>query len=239
MIVRPNGSSRLLITQSDHAALAARIMRSWRADGFPQSARQTSILQAIEQHDNGWREVDASPLLDSATGSVLDFITAPDEIRRSVWPRGVERLAATPYAAALVAQHALHIYRRYRPDSGWTPFFREMESARDRHLREIGTLDDLLQDYFFVRVGDLASLTFCNGWTEVQTDDSGSGYGIRLDGSRLAITPDPFEGEEVLIEVTAREIPDRRFLSAAEASEMFRAAPEVVLTGVATGGRRL
>jgi len=93
----------------------------------------------------------------------------------------------------------------------------------------------LLRDYFFVRAGDLASLTFCNGWTDVQTDDAG--YAIRLDGTRLTITPDPFEGREVALEVTARELPNRPFRSASEAERAFTAAREVVVKGVASGDR--
>lgn len=239
MIVRAHGSSQLLITQPDHAALAARIMREWRAGGFHVATRYSVILQAIEEHDNGWREVDAVPILDDVTGRILDFVYAPDQIRRAVWPRGVERLAATPYAAALVAQHAVHIYRRYRGDPGWASFFSEMEARRDRHLRAAAplTLDDLLRDYFFVRAGDLASLTFCNAWSEVQSDDAG--YAIRLEGTRLIITPDPFEGREVPLVITARELPNRPYRSASEAELVFSAAREVVVKGVASGDRSL
>jgi uncharacterized protein DUF3891 len=235
MIVRLNGSSQLLITQPDHAALAALVMRQWRADGLLQTPRLPSILLAVEEHDNGWREVDAAPLVDPATGRVLDFIGAPDEIRRAVWPRGVDRLAATPYAAALVAQHALHIYRRYRDNPGWAPFFTEMETRRDRHLAAPLTLEDLAREYFFLRIGDLVSLTFCNGWTDCQLDDSGSGYAIRLDGTRLTITPDPFEGRDVPLEVTARELPNRPFHSAAEARDAFSSARKILVEGIASG----
>ena len=49
---------------------------------------------------------------------------------------------------------------------------------------------------------------FCNGWTASQLDDSGSGYTIRLEGTRLTIAPDPFEGREVPLEITARELPN-------------------------------
>ena len=236
MILRLNGSSQLLIAQPDHAALAARVMREWRADGLLQSPRLPSILLAVEEHDNGWREVDAAPLVDAATGRVLDFIGAPDETRRAVWPRGVDRLADTPYAAALVAQHAVHIYRRYRDNPGWAPFFSQMETRRDRHLAQAApTLDDLLREYFFLRIGDLISLVFCNGWTGEQLDDSGSGYAIRLDGPRLTITPDPFEGREVPLEVTARELPNRTFQSADEAQDAWSHAPHVLVHGVASG----
>jgi hypothetical protein len=235
MIVRVNGSSQLLITQPDHAALAARVMRQWRADGFPDAPRQASILLAIEEHDNGWREVDAAPVVDVVTGRILDFICAPDPVRRAVWPRGVERLATTPYAAALVAHHAVHIYRRYRSDPHWAPFFTDMEAARDRHLHAAAPLtpDDLLREYFFLRVGDLISLTFCNGWTDVQTDDAG--YAIHLEGARLTITPDPFAGRQVSLEIAARELPNRPFRSPSEAQQMFSGARDVVVTGIASG----
>jgi hypothetical protein len=238
MIVRQAGSSQLLMTQPDHAALSARIMREWRANDFGNVPRRSVILQAVEEHDNGWREVDATPLVDETTGRILDFVTAPDSIRRGVWPRGVERLAATPYAAALVAQHAVHVYRRYRSDLGWAPFFSEMEAIRNRHLHAAAplTLDDLLRDYFFVRAGDLASLAFCNGWTAVQSDDAG--YAIRLEGSRLIISPDPFEGREVALEIIARELPNRPFRSASDAERAFSAAPSVAVKGVALGDVR-
>ncbi|MCA1562503.1 MAG: DUF3891 family protein [Acidobacteria bacterium] len=239
MIIQLNGSSQVLITQPDHAALAFRIMRQWRANGFPDAPQHCVVLHAIEEHDNGWREADVAPVVDDVTGRVLDFVSAPDDVRRAVWPRGVERLAARPYAAALVAHHALHVYRRHRSDSHWAPFFTDMEAARDRHLHTAAplTLDDLLRDYFFLRIGDLASLTFCNGWTEIQTDDTGSGYAMRFDGTRLTITPDPFEGREVLLEITARELRTRPFRSASEAQHAFSAAREVVVKGVASGGQ--
>jgi hypothetical protein len=238
VIVRRNGSSRLLITQPDHAALAARVMREWRADGLLGSPRRQSILLAVEEHDNGWLEVDAAPLVDAVTGRVLDFIGAPDDVRRSVWPRGVARLAASPYAAALVAQHALHIYRRYRDNPGWAPFFAGIETRRDRHLQSTAfSLDDLFREYFFLRIGDLVSLTFCNGWTDAQLDDSGSGYAIRLEGTRLTIAPDPFEGREVHLEIAARELPDGTFRSADDARDAWSKAPQVLVHGVALGSR--
>lgn len=234
MIIRRPGSSQLLITQPDHAGQAGDIMERWHADGFPDSPRRSSILLAIKEHDNGWCEVDAAPIVDG-TGRILDFMAAPDTIRRDIWPRGVERLAATPYAAALVAQHALHVYGRYRTDPAWRSFFTDMEAARSRHLRAAtpSTLSDLLRDYLYLRVGDLVSLTFCTGWTDVQTDDGG--YTVQFDGGRVIITPDPFAGAEVPLEIAARELPDRSFRSTSDAQSAFSRAPRVAVTGVASG----
>jgi hypothetical protein len=237
MIIRPAESSRVLITQPDHAALAARIMQHWRSEGFPESDRRSLILLAIEEHDNGWREPDARPIVDETTGRILDFVSAPDATRRGVWPRGVERLAATPYVAALVAQHALYIYRRYRTEPAWAPFFADMEATRDRHLQRAAprTRADLSADYFFVRLGDLASLTFCNAWSEPQTDESG--YVVRVDRDRLIVTPDPFRGRALSIEIDGREFPERSFHSAADAASTFAAARRVTVRGTASGPR--
>jgi uncharacterized protein DUF3891 len=235
MIVQRLGTSMLLITQPDHAALAARLMEHWRADGFPDAARRQSILHAIQQHDNGWQELDSAPILDPE-GLVLDFIAAPDGSKRGVWPRGVHRLASTPHAAALVAQHGLHIYRRHRKDLPWASFFTELTRLRDEYVhRARVSIEELLRDYFFLRIGDLVSLTFCNGWAEPQTDDSGSGYEMQLEGTRLTISPDPFEGSGVPLEITARALPTRIFVSAEEATSAYAHAPSVILKGMAVG----
>jgi hypothetical protein len=234
MIVRPAGSSLLLVTQPDHAALAARLVQPWTADGLPDSPLRQTILRAIEEHDNGWREVDRAPLLDESTGGILDFLNTPEDIRRAVWPRGVTRLAGRPYEAALVAEHALQIYRRFRSAPDWAAFFAAMEAARTEHLRRAGrTRADLTRDYLFLRIGDLVSLTFCNGWTALQEDESG--YTVRYDGDRLIVAPDPYAGASFPVEVPARRLANRRYQSAADLEAAFARARPVALSGVVTG----
>jgi hypothetical protein len=232
MIIRPAGASLVLITQPDHAALAARIMDEWRADGFPHHPRRAAIGQAIVEHDNGWRAVDAAPLLDD-TGKPLDFITAPAEVRQAIWPRGVAHLAGDPVAAALVAEHALVIYERFRPDQRWAPFFSQMTGLRNEHAARAGlSLETLARDYFFLRAADLMSLTFCNAWAEPQTIGE---YSFRLHGDTLGVSPDPFEGASVVLEVPGRRLPDRRFQSRDEAKAEFDRAGVVTIRGVAVG----
>jgi hypothetical protein len=237
VIVRADGTRQLLITQPDHAALSARLMRQWRADDLPGSPRRDLILLAIERHDHGWLDIDRSPLVDSESGEILDFIATPDDIKRRVWPEAVARLAAAPYAAALVAQHALHIYRRYRDNPDWTSFFDTMTLARDRQLLLAAPfpLSDLERDYAYLRIGDLMSLTYCNGWTDEQTDDFGSRYSFRLEGNRLTVAPDPFEGREIAFEVSARAVLRPGYSSPSEARTAYAAAPTVVLHGIASG----
>jgi hypothetical protein len=209
VIVRVAGDRLQLITQPDHARLARRIME--RCVPLAAASRRGAILHAIEEHDNGWREEDAAPHIDSRTGEIADFITSPVRVRQGVWPRGVARLADDPWAAALVAQHAITIYDRNRSDPEWSPFFAEMQGRRDEWLRAAGLpLDELLSDYVFVRLADLISLTFCAGWTDAERF---GGWTVQPSVARVVVTPEAFGGSDVPFEIEATEIPNRPFRS--------------------------
>lgn len=196
--------------------------------------RRTSLLRAIHDHDNGWTEPDAAPLIDSATGAPLDFVHAPLEVRQGVWPRGIAHLADDPWAAALVAQHAAAVYDRFRGDAAWTPFFAEMEALRDRWLSASGgALPDLLADYRYLRLGDLLSLAFCNGWTEPQHFDA---WTIRLTESRVEVWPDVADGKPVSFDVRARIIRQQAFQTNEAFREALAAAPFTTVHGTMTMG---
>lgn len=229
MIIRRLASSLQLITQPDHAALSARIMRHWNADHFPDSARKPSILHAIEEHDAGWAEIDESLVVDDATGQLVDFIGVSDALKRETSWRGIERLTDDPYAAGLVAQHRLHVYSRYAEHPEWQTFFADVTAARDANLRAAGadSLEALLRDYRYVRLGDLASLAFCNNWPRAQE----FGYAMALEGTSLVVTPDALNGRTVPIDIEAREIDDQSFTSAADARRVVSGAARVRLTG--------
>ena len=232
MIVRHAGDSLLLITQPDHAALARTIMGRWTSDSLPDSPRRESILLAVGQHDNGWESVDAAPIV-LPDGRLADFVVAPADVRRGVWPRAVAALAADPYAAALVAQHAVFVYGRFESDPEWAAFFDEMGALRDRHrVRTSAEADMLRRDYDFVRLGDLISLTFCNPWTDRQEH---AGYGIIGDGTNLVITPDPFAGERVRFEIRARRLPNRQYLDANDGKVAWNQAEAVTIAGSIAG----
>jgi hypothetical protein len=203
VIVRPGDGVLHLITQPDHAALARRLMTLWPS--LANAERRRDILTAIEHHDRGWREPDAAPTVDPATGTIRDFLTVPIEVRQGVWPRSVGLLQAAPWAAALVAHHAVSVYDRLRPDPAWAGFFRQMTALRDEHLaRAGGELKALAKDYVYVRLGDLLSLAFC---TRAATPAVLGPWTIGLDGATLSVTPNPFI-LDVDFAVEAREIPD-------------------------------
>ena len=196
--------------------------------------RRDVILHAIHEHDNGWSEEDAAPSVNASTGEILDFVNAPADVRQRVWTRGVARLAGTPWAAALVAQHAIVIYDRFHSDAAWAPFFDAMRSARDTMVRAAGgVVDELATDYELVRLADLTSLTFCTGWTGEQRFGD---WVVRLSGARV-LTPDVFGGAEIPIEIAVKEIENQRFRADDELRNALRLATSRTLTGTVVGTR--
>ena len=210
-------------------------MREWGPVHFPETERKASILNAVEQHDCGWADVDEALVLDTATGRLLDFTEVSDAVKHDTSSRGIPPLASDPYAAALAAQHRLHVYRRNLGKPEWAEFFAEMTATRDSYLRaaRVESLDQLLRDYRLVRAGDLASLAFCNEWTN--TEEDGSGYSMQWDGTTLTINPDPLDGRTIEIDVTARVIDDKRYGDTAEARRAVAAAPAITVTGKVRG----
>jgi Protein of unknown function (DUF3891) len=234
MIIRTTEDSQLFITQPDHARLAAEAIANWREDGFDDNPRRVSILLAAREHDNGWREEDAVTYVD-ANGKALDFICVPLEVRHRIWPRAVERLGEhDPYAAALVAQHALTVYGHYESDVAWDRFF---EIMRERCVAQLarshsGAAEDLATDYRFVHAADRISLAFCTGWPQPLES-----YGRRiiLRHDTVEVSPDPFSGARFPLRIRARRLPVREYASAADLRAALDDAPVEVVEGEAGG----
>ena len=211
-------------------------MATWQADGFRSRPTRETVLLATCEHDNGWLEVDALPTVDRANGRPHHFMTAPDAVKRGIWPRGVTRLESTdPAAAALVAQHSLTVLER-QPSPEWQAFFATMEAERDRILAggpyETG-LPALLTDYRMVFLGDLLSLIFCCGWRDRFRRE---GYDIRLEeDDALVVRPDPFGGQTVELTAYARRIPARRYGADDDLRRSLADAPEIAVVGRAVG----
>src|SRR4051812_622192 len=213
MIVRNVAGELLLITQPDHARLAADVMK--RCLALAVHPRQATILLAVAEHDSGWAIEDAAPRVNAVTGDVFDFISAPSAVRQRVWPRCGEMVATRdPYAAALIAQHAIPVYDRLRDRPEWSGFFRDIAFRRDALVRQIGTpLEQLVEDYAFLRLGDLISLTFC---TQSMDLSQFGEWRVAREGDDVVIDPDILGGATVPMEVPARRLENRRWSSDAE-----------------------
>jgi hypothetical protein len=234
VIIRQQGDSLLFIRQCDHARLAADVMADWREDGFHEHPRRSTILHAIREHDNGWLEEDAETHVDD-DGNPLDFVSVPARVKHGIWPRAVDRIGRSdPYAAALIAQHALTVHGQQRDDPAWRTFFETMDERRDAMLARSasGAAATLEDDYRFVQIGDQLSLIFCNGW---RTPFPRRGGRMILSGGTLELTPDPFAGAHVSMRIEARQLPGRRYDSCADLRGALTTAPVVIVEGEGVG----
>jgi hypothetical protein len=249
MIVRDDGPDLLLITQADHAAMAAEVMAHWQAQEFPQRATRAIALHATAHHDLGWAPEDAAPRVSPGSGRPLDFTQLDAAARQALWPRAVAEMAGrSAYGAALVAQHAIAIHRRQRAEPAWQAFFASLEALRDHWFAAEGPAagaaagvppdpppDDrlaFLQDSAIVGMGDLISLLVCTGWTHVEAAD---GYEVRARGDLVEVAPDPFGGREIAVRVAARRIPARRYTTDDELRAALASAAPHTLTARVIG----
>jgi hypothetical protein len=191
----------------------------------------------VARHDVGWSAEDRGPRFEPASHGPCGFVDAPAEVRQGAFLGGVDTLAGDdPYVAALVAQHGLTVYRRFRRDPVWQSYFRALERRRDDLVAADGPAPaGFLSDYTLLGLCDLLSLVFCNGWREPHLME---GYEVHLEGDRLVVTPDPFGGAEIELAVPARALPLRPYWSQADLDAVWASADHTTLTGRAVGARR-
>lgn len=196
---------------------------------------QPQIHLAVRDHDCGWQPLDDDIVFDEGSGRALDFLGVPEPFKRSVWPAAIDRLAErAPYAAALIAEHAIFVYSANLDKPDWQPFFKDLEDRRAKLLATCSIpLYTLEADYPFLGVADPLSLSFCHGWTEPKER---RGHTVRCDGAAVTITPSLLPATPVPIRVRARVLPDRRFESRESLRDALASAPVEFLTGVARGG---
>lgn len=230
MIVAPGNEGELIVvSQHDHARFAGEILSLWRADGLPEHPRRDDLLFATRHHDTGWRETDSAPHAGPETGRPLDFTEVPWHVRVDVWLRGTARYADDrPYAALLLARHALELHKDHRGDERWDEDLLDPLDERyvDLLERTGAAPDEVDHDYRFLALADLLSLTACARWRE-PAERSGYRLAYRPDGDRvdgeLSIDPFPLAGATTF-RVPCRRIPDRRYRGDADLGGELAAA---------------
>lgn len=214
MIVVPRGGELLLVTQDDHARLAAQILELRFLGDFREHPRRAEILFAVREHDNGWREADAVPRVD-AGGRPLDFRDGPLALREEVWVRGIERHAASrPYAARLIAEHGMAVHRN-REGAAWRELLGRLgvlRRALDERLG--GDAAAVAADYRFLEWADAVALAAAGVWTSFESE---AGRGQVRDGA-ICLYPFPFAGPTTF-SMACRRVPDRAYSSASDLAE--------------------
>lgn len=238
MIVTPTPFGVRLVTQSDHARLAADLLRLLRIPELIEHPRRAVLLRAVSEHDNGWWEADAAPRLDAAGKAALDFRHFPPQLRQEIWRRGVERFAGdSPYLAALLATHALRLLRRIPllpEDPSWALFRTALALRRAELLAAAGeNLATLALDDPWLELADGLALAACTGeaafvslpgWrAEVAEVLGAAGVAGDPRAIELGLQPFPLAGV-TSFEVACRWLEPGRFASAVELARALAAS---------------
>lgn len=208
IVTRQEGSLRL-VTQCDHAHFSARLLSMWRSPELADHPRRRRLLEAIREHDNGWREADAAPRVDPATGTPYGFLDLPDDERLEIWRRGTRRyVEEEPYVALLVVEHARALLSQRGDDEPYRQLLDELEELREELLPRAGVAsEEVAADYRWLDLADALSLAACVPWSrpfERQT------WSIAVEGVGVRIDPFPLAGATTF-EVPCRWLPDRSY----------------------------
>ncbi len=109
MIRRNDGNDWLIISQVDHAHLAAEIATVWGNDVVPALPLPELLVPAIQDHDDGWREWEKTPQIDPETGWPRDFTEMPMAVSTGIWTKSIE-LCSRGGSSMSVAREA---FRRF------------------------------------------------------------------------------------------------------------------------------
>lgn len=112
MVIRPLGSTWLILRQRDHACLSADLARAMSLPPFDELGQREKLLGAIAHHDDGWIAWDADPKIDPKLGRPRGFNEMERRDSLPIWRTSIELAAECgPLAGATVAAHFLALSR--------------------------------------------------------------------------------------------------------------------------------
>ena len=90
MIRRDDGNDWLLISQVDHAHLAAEIAAAWGNDDVRALPACDLLIPAIHFHDSGWFHWELRPGIEASKGVPRDFTEMPMAVATEIWNKSIE-----------------------------------------------------------------------------------------------------------------------------------------------------
>lgn len=228
MLIQRREDRLRLITQHDHGLLSGEAAMAWRGvEGAGELAEE--VILAVSLHDLSWRELDAEPLRNPETGLPYDFLDFPASDKYEAASRGIDRVAELhPYAGVLVSLHYSTFGSPRRP-AGFE------EAEEERRLELLDDLEDeapgpgrIRRDLDHLRLFDNLSLFLCLAPPGAGAESRPSwlvpellevpGDGPRLelawrDETTAELTPFPFEGGALELDLPYRDLPPGPFES--------------------------
>jgi hypothetical protein len=113
MIRRDAPDAWLLISQVEHARIAAEIAEAWGNDQTPTLPLRDQLVAAVRHHDDGWAEWEAAPTRDPATGRPRDFLEMPLPEATAIWTRSIDACGVIfPWCGLWVSRHFCRLAER-------------------------------------------------------------------------------------------------------------------------------
>lgn len=229
-----------LINQHDHARLSAEIMKHWGNKEF--AGLDSEVLFAIEEHDNGWKEWDSSPKVNSVSQYPMNFLEISSSDQSEIWRRCFRRHSVKhPYASVLIALHFGKLNEKSlnkNSNNGIATALKgEISDFVSNMLRiNIPNLDpdslpkDVRVSLRLVQIADIISLALCHGWLSTEIADvplgcNGSATTLSLksnDGNNYVISPYAFSKTFIELQVEGRRLDQKKFSGDAELRKMLK-----------------
>jgi hypothetical protein len=231
MIRREQNEGWILITQHDHAKLSGQVIAYWGNNEFAEPEPFDEVLFAIREHDSGWKEWDSLPKINPETGYPANFVEMSSQDQCGIWSRCYKSHSSThPYASSLIAFHFSRFNQsniRKDPNnelakSLQNDIMRFVAEKLDIDVSNISVKkvpDEIRTNLKLLQIGDIISLTLCNGWrsieiTEVPLDYSGSETTLKMesqDGFNYTIAPYPFCDSSLKFSIKGKKLDRKTF----------------------------
>lgn len=170
MVIRPHGSSWLILHQRDHAQLSADLAREMALPPLDGLRAREELLAAILHHDDGWADWDANPKPDHELGRPRGFNEMDRQDSLPIWRSSIESAATHgPLAGATVTGHFLALSRFGGDDeltTGWRRWAKgQHQSWLDGWLAEDPSHNQAAAEaaQAWLRFFDAFSLNLCRG----------------------------------------------------------------------------
>ena len=224
------GSPALAISQPAHAWVAGQILRAWPGALHP------ALLLAAEQHDLAWLEWETRPVFDAATGRPKLFRDVGAADHAPVWEVAVQRayFAWGARVALMISRHGGVIYTRFtdrhragEADAAAANAYLTRQAPLEASwARSLGLAPAVLDhETNLIAFADTLSLGLCGGLMLPRDlpgpDAAGETVSYRMErrdgpGCECTLSPWPFDGGAITIDIDVRPIPEGRFTSEAE-----------------------
>jgi len=168
MIVRTHeGGVRTLVDQVSHARISGELADAW---GIGDESDDSSMVEAADHHDDGWRAWDRHPRLNADTGEPHSYRDLPADDHLEIWERTVAAgWQRGTEVGVLISLHGCRFFTRKRRPADRAFLRRE----RERQAAALGLKADRVPGHLpaevalhHARMGfvDGLSLFLCDRW---------------------------------------------------------------------------